>query len=374
MKSCFHFFTAKPKSWHIFVKDLSLLHPRKHPGSDPAEDQPALVEDVPPHCSGTKWFLWSPAIQSILWCSVPAYWTRWPLRLPSKSNYSIILDSRIQSAAWFLLRKKTTSMRCHTGLALHGWRCFGGRNVGPSARVEFHVPLPLPAPNTPQQSWALQCCDTPQFVRIHLWFGRTTKTTRQSLPTLGHLAGNSGQKPLQGSWSWPSLPYRSWCLCWECQWCSFPRLSHPVLCRLQHLEGGMSWQGLLRNILKTWRDRRLSPKPSETHVLLWLSFLDALTAFLATRPLAEFSEIVGFLHQKTKRAKAFPASSTVLVPCLAAGSTRSQYLWQLGSKQLSHISLMFFSDQFIQKSLQILVKFTIRNNSRHSFSVFLCLI
>lgn len=56
---------------------------------------------------------------------------------------------------------------------------------------------------------------------LHLWFGCTTETTRELVPTFGHLFGNSGQIPLQENWTWPSLS-----LCWECKWCSFPLLSH----------------------------------------------------------------------------------------------------------------------------------------------------
>lgn len=34
----------------------------------------------------------------------------------------------------------------------------------------------------------------PRSYGLHLWFGSTTKTTREFSPTFGHLAGNSGQK------------------------------------------------------------------------------------------------------------------------------------------------------------------------------------
>lgn len=77
----------------------------------------------------------------------------------------------------------------------------------------------------------------PRSYGLHLWFGCTAKTTWEFSPTFGHLAGNSGQKPLQESWTWTSLSCVGWCLWWECKWCSFPLLSHLVLSRLQHTGG-----------------------------------------------------------------------------------------------------------------------------------------
>lgn len=65
----------------------------------------------------------------------------------------------------------------------------------------------------------------PSTYRLHLWFGCTTKTTWELIPTFCHLFGHSGQKPIQENWTWTSLSYITW-LCWECKRCSFPLLLH----------------------------------------------------------------------------------------------------------------------------------------------------
>lgn len=147
----------------------------------------------------------------------------------------------------------------------------------------------------------------PRLYGLHLWFGSTTKTTREYSPTFGLLTGNSGQKTTSRQLELDQLVLHGLMVVLGMQMMLLaPFITPCALLAAAHLgmgRGGVSWQGLLRNVLKTWKDRRLSPKPSETPVLLWLSFLDALTAFLTTRPLAGLSKIVGFLHQKTKESQ-----------------------------------------------------------------------
>lgn len=90
-----------------------------------------------------------------------------------------------------------------------------------------------------------------------------------SPPHFGHLAGNSGQETTSRQLELDQLVLHGLMFVLGMQMMLLsPFITPCALLAAAHRGRGVFWQGLLRNILKTWKEGRLSLEPSETPVLL----------------------------------------------------------------------------------------------------------